>query len=180
MEGNSTQAEVLFKRFMEDNAPDKQLEVCGDLHTSFFGEAPTMVKVDALYGKGSAVIWLIPQLFDLSEYCGCKDKLKGFSLEQCARVIRQEYGYLTIAELMLFFFRFKTGRYGKFYGSVDPLVILTAIRDFLGERLYMHTRHEQEETERKQMEHAKRCISWEEYCKLNKIKDRESPLIRML
>lgn len=88
-----------------------------------------------------AVMWLLPQLYDLSEYCGVKNKLQGKPLEGCAHVIATEFYYLKVSELMLFFHRFKSGRYGKFYGTVDPLVITSALREFdaeRGEAIYKH------------------------------------------
>lgn len=35
---------------------------------------------------------------------------------------------------MLFFWWFKAGRYGRFYGAVDAMVITTALRQFLKDR----------------------------------------------
>ena len=90
-------------------------------------------------------MWLVPQLYNLSEYCGCREKLQGTPLEECASVIAMEFYYLTVTELMLFFHWFKTGRYGRFYGSVDPLVITTSIREFIRERNTEIDRHEREE-----------------------------------
>ena len=64
---------------------------------------------------------------------------------------------------MLFFHRFKTGRYGRFYGTVDPLIITTSLREFIKERNVEIERHEQEERERKAAEHRKRAIPYTEY-----------------
>lgn len=82
----------------------------------------------------------------------------------CANVIATEFYYLSVTELMLFFHRFKSGRYGRFYGSVDPLVITTSLRDFLYERAIAYDRHEQEKRQRKEKEWRKNAITWEEYC----------------
>ena len=71
--------------------------------------------------------------------------------------------HLKISELMLFFHRFKSGRYGRFYGSVDPLVITTTIRDFIRERSVAIERHDQEVREKEEAEHRKRVISYKEY-----------------
>ena len=38
---------------------------------------------------------------------------------------------MKLPELMLFFQQFKAGKYGRFYGSVDPMVITTALQEFL-------------------------------------------------
>ena len=78
-------------------------------------------------------------------------------------MIATEYYYLKVSELMLFFHRFKTGRYGRFYGSVDPLVITTSLRDFVRERGIAYEQHEQEERERREKEECKNAITYEEY-----------------
>lgn len=58
---------------------------------------------------------------------------------------------------MLFFHRFKAGRYGRFYGSVDPLVITTALREFLRDRNLVYDQHRQEQ----ECERDKRSVDYE-------------------
>ena len=111
----------------------------------------------------TSTMWLIPQLYDLSEYCGVKDKLEGKSLEECASVIASEFYFLKVSELMLFFHRFKSGRYGKLYGSVDPLAITTSLREFLKERAREIERRKSMEMEAEERELRKNAISRDEY-----------------
>ena len=111
----------------------------------------------------TSTMWLIPQLYDLSEYCGVKDKLEGKSLEECASVIASEFYFLKVSELMLFFHRFKSGRYGKLYGSVDPLAITTSLREFLKERAREIERRKSMEMEAEERESRKNAISRDEY-----------------
>ena len=132
----------------------------------FFGDYPALSELDRQFNGRFSAAWLMFHLHDLSEYCGCKEKLSGRVLKQCASVIATEFHYLKVSEVMLFFHWFKTGRYGRFYGSVDPLVITTSIRDFLKERATAYERHEREERERKREEERKDAVSWEEYCKM--------------
>ncbi len=122
------------KKLLMDYNPTVQREICSNRDLCFFGKFPTLAKINSTYGTQMSVAWLIPQLMDLSEFCGSKEKLFGDKLEECAWLIAQNYFYLKISELMLFFNRFKQGKYGHFYGSVDPLVIMTALQDFLRER----------------------------------------------
>lgn len=146
--------------------PSTQLEVvrAGD-EVCHFGEFPTLGMVRRAYGEEAAAMWLVPQLYNLSEYCGCKEKLQGVPLEECAGVIATEFYYLKVSELMLFFHRFKAGKYGRFYGSVDPLVITTALRSFLRERIYAIDRRAHEERQRKEDEQRRLHppITYEEY-----------------
>ena len=143
--------------------PDAQMKLCHDADDCIFGDYPTLANLTA-FGKGTPIAWLIPQLYDLSEYCGCRDKLQGRPLEECASVIAAEFFYLKISELMLFFHRFKSGRYGRFYGSVDPLLITTSLRTFLSERGNAYFEHENRERMAEAREGRKNAVTWEEYC----------------
>ena len=159
------------KHFLAIFNPDLQAKACKYPDRCLFGDAPTLAEINITYGDTMATMWLIPQLYDLSEYCGCKDKLQGKPLEQCASVIAGEFFYLKVSELMLFFHRFKTGRYGRFYGAVDPLVITTSLRDFIRERNDAYAIHEQEERKAREEEERKGKVlmSYEEYQELNRI-----------
>ena len=146
--------------------PDMQRQICTDSELCMFGDYPTLSTLREGYGNNAPTMWLIPQLTNLSEYCGCKEKLQGKPLEECASIIANEFHYLKVSEMMLFFYRFKAGQYGRFYGSVDPLVITTSLREFLKERAYAYDRHEREERERQREEEMKNAVSWKEYCKM--------------
>ena len=143
--------------------PDLQMKVCKDAELCLFGDAPVLSELNMTYGEMTATMWLIPQLYNLSEYCGCKDKLQGQALEECAGIIAAEYYYLKVSELMLFFYRFKSGRYGRFYGSVDPLVITTSLMAFMEERNNAIAERERMERMKKQEEDRKKAITYEEY-----------------
>lgn len=76
---------------------------------------------------------------------------------------------------MLFFHRFKSGCYGRFYGSVDPLVITTSLREFIKERNEAIDKHEQEERQAKRSADANRenTITYEEFLKLQQQKEQQ-------
>ena len=161
--------------FLTKYNPSFQMQICSNAQVCFFGDYPTLAALRQSYGENAPKMWLIPQLVNLSEYCGVKDKLEGTPLEETAFVIATEYYYLKVSEMMLFFYRFKTGRYGRFYGNVDPLVIATALREFVKERNAEYDRKEKEERERQAEISSKNAITWEEYCRLNDIKDKDRP-----
>lgn len=131
-------------KFLATMNPDLQQKAAQDAERCILGDAPTLVSINIAYGSATAKMWLIPQLVNLSEYCGVRDKLTERQLEECAGVIATEYYFLKVSELLLFFHRYKAGRYGKMYGAVDPLAITTALREFVAERNRVLSRHEQE------------------------------------
>ena len=70
---------------------------------------------------------------------------------------------------MLFFAHFKAGRYVKFYGSVDPLVITDALQKFKIWRSNALDRvHEVEERERRNAKptNDSDCCTWAEWQEL--------------
>lgn len=143
--------------------PDNQIAIASNSEECFFGDFPTLAEIKMAYGKNSPKVWCMAQLTNLSEYCGSKDKLTGRPLEECASVIATEFYYLKVSELMLFFYRFKTGRYGRFYGSIDPLIITTSLRSFLKERNDAYEKRDKEELKFREEESRKNAISWAEY-----------------
>ena len=72
-----------------------------------------------------------------------------------AEIIANEYGYFKVTEFLLFFYLFKTGKYGRFYGSADPMVIMEALKAFREERFDEYRRHEQEEAKKLKLEEDK-------------------------
>ena len=155
------------KKFLFEFSPSVQEKITSDIDLCFFGNFPTLAESKKL-GDNTPVMWLMPQLFNLSEYCGCRDKMSKEQLRECASLIASEYYYLKISELMLFFRRFKLGKYGRFYGSVDPMVITTSLIAFIGERYEIYVRHESKMLHAKMEEDAKNSITYEEYLKLFK------------
>lgn len=95
---------------------------------------PTLADIRQCYGTQAAVAWLGTQLQSISEFSGAKAKLTPRQTDDTAMAFLTRYYYLKVTEFLLFFFRFKCGDYGLFYGAVDPMVMLSAFRTFLRER----------------------------------------------
>lgn len=154
-----------FQTFLMKWTSDVQPRCAANVEKCHFGNYPTLSQLNALYGDNAATSWLMPQLYNLSEYCGVRDKLQGRPLEECARIITIDFSWLKVSEMMLFLHRFKSGRYGRFYGVVDPLIITTSLRTFVDERNEAYMKHEQQEREKREAEHRKNVITPEEYCR---------------
>lgn len=120
--------------FISAVTPDRQRDWCYDERKCHLGNFPTLQMLDTGYGKLSASTWLIPQLENLSEFCGVNIKMEANTLVYLADVIAAQYPFLKVSEIALFCFKFKAGDYGKMYGRVDPLVITTGLKQFLKDR----------------------------------------------
>lgn len=161
--------------FLEKVNPDVQTAFARHPESCYFGDYPTLSELNNAYGRTMASQWLVAQLTNLSEFSGARD-VTAHQLEELSRIVAQEYHWLKITELLLFFYKFKTGCYGRFYGSVDPLAITTALREFVGGRNTAYARHEQEERERIEEEERKAHppVSREEWLRM---KEREAAQI---
>lgn len=130
--------------------PSKQVEYTRDLPRAFCGKAPTLGLLAKAFGSNARDNWLDIQITELAAFSGCKDKLTDHQIQSLIDIIGEEYGYLKVTELMYFFRKFKSGAYGKFYGSVDPLTITCALRDFCDDRRAILEKIDQEEKERRE------------------------------
>ena len=141
--------------FCEVYSPSLQKAVAKNEERAIMGTAPMLCTLDAAYGNGSAVVWLIPQLHDLCAAVGVKTKLDDNQLKQLAQMIRNEFGYLKATEVMLFLLRVKAGHYGEFYGSVDIQRIMRALRGkFAEERAAVIAKYESAERDLKRQQWA--------------------------
>lgn len=114
--------------------PSAQVSFARQPERACGGNYPTLAEISQTYGRNFAEEWLIPQIYDLSVFTGAKKGLSEMQQEMLVRMIASEYPQLKVTEILLFFYRFKTGRYGRFYGSVDPMVVMEALGTFLQER----------------------------------------------
>lgn len=141
---------------MQEMSPVLQPACAENPDRAYFGNAPTLMTLRCAYHDGAATMWLLPQLYDLGEYCGVKDRLDKGQLKQLAQIVTQEFSFLKVTEVMLFLYRLKAGCYGHFYGSIDPMVIMTALRhNFMRERADAIDKHER----------AQQQAEWEAHCR---------------
>lgn len=159
--------------FLVKVTPDTQASFARKPEKAIMGDYPTLTDICLAYGKTFSEQWLYPQIADLSTFTGAKNLTKE-QIQKLASVIAIEYRHLKVTELLLFFHLFKTGRYGRFYGTVDPMVITCALRDFMKERNVFIGQYEQLERERKAAEEAKiPTMTHEEYLKLKQQEENE-------
>lgn len=155
------------EQFLARMTPDAQKYAAQHPAKAFFSEsAPTMTVLRHAYGENMPAMWMLPQIFDLCEFTGVR-KMDDRQAINLANVIAQEYGYLKVSELLLFFYRMKTGRYGVFFGAVDPMRIMEALKQFMSERSLEHEKRENEEKakERERLAHDASIVDCEEYCR---------------
>lgn len=146
--------------------PTRQIAVVSDERKCFTDKYPSFLLLDHAYGNNASAQWIVPQLFNLSEFCGCKGKLNEMQLKELALMISKDYWYLKVSEFMLFCYRFKGGHYGQFYGCVDPMKIMDSLIAFTKERGKKLAHFEEEDRKEKELARPE-TMTYQEYCKRN-------------
>lgn len=159
--------------FLTTVTPEAQMPFAEKPVTAVMGDYPTLAEIARAYGRTFPVQWLIPQIVDMSLFTGVRNITKEQQVA-LAQTIVVDYYYLKVTELMLFFFRFKSGKYGHFYGSFDPQVVTVSLREFISERNDIIWQVDQEESERKRKEGMVGCISYEEWKRRKQLKDKQN------
>lgn len=95
---------------------------------------PTLAKVAKAYSDMAPINWLKIQFDNLCDYVGVKEKMSDYQIEELSTLFYYDCYFLNIAEVALFMVKLKLGTFGEFYGTVDPLKIMTAKNQFLSER----------------------------------------------
>lgn len=146
-------------KFAETFNPSLQTVCATNELRSFMGLAPTIGIVCQTYEPMQVNTWIMAQLLDLYKFAGVANKMDIEQMKSVAEIIKVEYYYLKASELLLFFHKLKAGHYGSFYGSVDPMVITSALREFCA---YRRQQIEIYERERKKKEFNKQLEEWKE------------------
>ena len=118
-----------YEDFNLQNNPDTDVLYASDERKAIMEDYSTLAMLDMALGDNTASRWLVTLLANLNKFSGSKNMDDG-QTENLARLIAQEYGDMKYSVMLLFFYRFKCGYFGKFWGKVDPIVITCALKDF--------------------------------------------------
>ena len=151
------------KEFLVAINPDRQLQICNDPEDCYFGNSPTLISLNKLYGQGAAEVWLAAEVQEACLFMGIKEMPDINQTEKLVKIIALQYGYLKVDELQLFFFNFCSAKYRHFYSTFDPSIIILSLRDFLSDRSRAYEKREQRERDREREEWKKNAITYEEY-----------------
>lgn len=103
----------------------------------------TLATLDLAYGENTASKWLTVAITNLNIFCGSKN-MNDDQVADLAILLANEYRDMKFSVFQLFFYRFKCGDFGKFYGKVDPMVITCALKEFK-ESLWLKEMHYRDE-----------------------------------
>lgn len=82
-------------------------------------DCPTLVAYEQIYGEGVSADWIRIQVLTLFGASNCKDAGVADGIKLFAQSFAQEVKTYKLSELMLFFARYKAGKYDNSYASFD-------------------------------------------------------------
>ena len=154
----------LATKILKDFAPNLCAKFANEaLERCFSAKTYTLTQL-RLNCAGLQNSWLSAQITYLNSISGAT-QMTEMQMMMLVSNISQTYGYLKITELMVFFFQLAGGKYGKFYGAVDPMQIMVDLNEFLKYRSIMLDKIESERRseERNKMLSNPKCITREQY-----------------
>lgn len=122
-----------FARIFNTDYPLRVAEARVTIIQAVYGNTPSLGKVANTLGPLTAKSVLQVWLDRLNDFYG-KGSLISVQIEEISTLILSEYYYLRMSELAIFFNRLKLGKYGSFYGAIDPMKITSGLCEFICER----------------------------------------------
>ena len=132
----------------------------------FVGSAPTLNDLCEAYGENICVVWLSCLIYDLNNFVGQRQQTPQQS-DALAWMLLDEAKQYKLTEVMYFFYRYKIGLQGEFYGGVNSHKVLSDLKKFKevqGEHLCrIYKQQEEEQRERERIQTKKLNMSYDTY-----------------
>lgn len=104
---------------------------------AYIASCPTLAAYDRLYGEGCAEDWICTQITVLFAASSSREKGLADGIRLFSSAFAAEVRQYKLSELMLFFARYKSGKYDNSYASFDAKRIGNAFfKEFLKERAH--------------------------------------------
>lgn len=164
---------------------EKRNDIIKSAYDAVSRKGCSISEIDNHFGHGASEVWLKTMLVEQMFFLGAFDAAKSVQIKMIASKIRQEFYYMTPAELTYFFYKFSFGDYGKLYTgrTINPQDILIGLREFSHEiknaRITLEEEEKKQEMERKYSEWKKNSVSYSEWKKMRG-KENETSNIDML
>lgn len=104
---------------------------------AYMAQCPTLGEYGVLYGEECPAFWIRIQITALFGSSGSREKGMADGIKLFAESFAEMARNYKLSELMLFFARYKAGKYDNSFASFDPKRIGNAFfKEFLPERVY--------------------------------------------
>ena len=125
-------------QFILDYNPDLQFKLvrCNATHSKLAlnDSIPSLGLLSSTYGDETPIEWLKIQFGSLNDFAEVSTKIAKEQLSELSEIFLSEYYYINTAEICFFIARFKAGKYGRFYGAIDPMKITSAMLEYRMQR----------------------------------------------
>ena len=98
-------------------------------------DLPALATIKKEKGEAVAIAALVQIIGEAVDFFSVGKSMDDNQLGETAKLLLQEFYYLKIADLKLFFDRLKTGFYGGLYDRLDGNVIMVHLRNYCAERI---------------------------------------------
>lgn len=123
------------------------VDQCGQIPSPMLGAVSEAYKGESPYDV--AVSWMKGQMVAASAFINVSQKMNEWQLVSLCRQMLEENPEIKMSEFILFCARLRSGHYGRFYGTINPMDILMAYAKFKDEREIDKARKwEQDEADR--------------------------------
>lgn len=98
-------------------------------------ESNSLATIRKEQGEKVCIAFLIRVLADCVEFFNVGKSMNDAQLVETCKLIMNEFYFLKVSDLQLFFQRFKTGYYGQLFDRLDGSVIMISLRAYCEERI---------------------------------------------
>ena len=142
-------------------------------------QCPTIGDVRREYGYQMAFRWLFIHITDAASKVSAQQRPGKSQIDGIAVQMMEQYFYLKLTEIMLFFDMFKRGVLGDVYNAFDSRSVFRAMKTFnvlRGDVIKSSEEKEHMEELRRDMD---KRVTWEQYCKMKGISPKDDPITRL-
>lgn len=142
------------------------MPLLANLEKVYFSEAPTLGTVTEAYGIDASIFWIKTQILSIDFYAGQKKEGDINAINELAKNIAYKHTGVKVTEFELFVALFKSGEYGFFFGSFDPIFLGAAFKKYQTTTRQIHLDKLEREKNQREIE-ARRFIPPEGYSSLS-------------
>ena len=132
--------------------PGIQYSCAANIERSLMSDVPTIRQLLATYNENGVRVWLMAQMHNLNEATGVKTKMELNQMRMLSDVFLTKCPFLKASEVLIFFFKVRSGDFGPFYGSADAMLIGTFLDEFMKWRSSQLDKFYQKEREERRLE----------------------------
>ncbi len=107
---------------------------CATLERCIRSEAPLLSSICREYSKEFVIKYIQLWLINLNEFLNISRKMNRLQIEETAEMFYDNYYYLNIADINLFFKQIKQGKY-ELYDCLDGTKLMNWLSDYVNNRM---------------------------------------------